>query len=467
MNEEFENIDQLFREKLWNIEETPPQKVWRNIEVQLGHRKKNKTKVLFFRIAAGLLLLISTSIGIYYFQQRNESSIISEQQNTTPDKVQNKAVTNPDKTGENATDIITAGTSNNITKVAKTIQDNQTTASTVEENTSENATGINEDHTKIASIDQPIASQVENTDNTATEDSKIKLIKQPSITANFQRERTTGKITIPNLTMQQKDDFILSENKIAGNDNITVSKNNNNKDWIIGGQVAPLYAYRDISTKNLSANTLKKDINSEEEGIVSYAGGLNIKYAANRRLSLQSGIYYSKMGQTIHATQIYNAIIPLPSSSFSNNYESVSNVSSTANTFQTARAPLLNPDNKISAKHYYEYLEIPFIVRYKFIDRTIDFDILGGISTNFLLDDNLHFDQDINTSNYFIPSENKLTRINYSGSLGFGIEYPITSRFIFNVEPVFKYYLNSINANSNINKYPYSFGIYTGMSYAF
>ena len=60
-----------------------------------------------------------------------------------------------------------------------------------------------------------------------------------------------------------------------------------------------------------------------------------------------------------------------------------------------------------------------------------------------------------------------INKINYSGSLGIGFDYPITSSVLFNLEPIFKYYLSPINKITESKVHPYTFGIMAGVRYSF
>lgn len=458
--EEYENMDQLFREKLWNIEETPPPRVWNKIELQLGHVKKNQGMALFLKIAAGFFLFISLGVGYYLLQHNNTSTVVSESRTSGKETTTKNSEKIPGKKSVQLNKLkIPAKTGNRkmaIIPQKKPINNNLTHKS--------------QEHKLLSRTEkQAESSEIKIDSLSANTVAREKLGTRNAKVANIRVDVLPDKIIFPTSSSQINYKKITMADEFTENIPIPESQSNPYKEWIVGGQVAPLYAYRDISAKNLPSDATGK-INNAEEGILSYAGGLNVKYAANRRLSFQSGIYYTKLGQTIHAPIADNSINDIPSSSFTNKLatQSLTQSSFNVNETYTVKAGSNNiPNSTISAKHYYEYLEVPFILRYKVVDRKIDFDVLGGISTNFLLGNNLQIDPNIDVSNYLVPVENKLTRINYSSSVGLGIEYPVSSRIIINLEPIFKYYLNSINENSNINKYPYTFGIYTGMSYVF
>jgi len=105
------------------------------------------------------------------------------------------------------------------------------------------------------------------------------------------------------------------------------------------------------------------------------------------------------------------------------------------------------------------------ILRYKLIDRKLGFNLLGGMSTNFLVGSNVYFQEDGTKEK--IGKTTDIKTVNYSSIIGFGVDYAISKRLNINFEPTFRYYLNSINISSSINSHPYSMGIFTGISYYF
>jgi len=45
--------------------------------------------------------------------------------------------------------------------------------------------------------------------------------------------------------------------------------------------------------------------------------------------------------------------------------------------------------------------------------------------------------------------------------------YNISDKFSLNLEPTFKYYLNPFGEFSGLKSQPYSFGVFSGLSYKF
>ena len=112
-----------------------------------------------------------------------------------------------------------------------------------------------------------------------------------------------------------------------------------------------------------------------------------------------------------------------------------------------------------------DYLEIPVMLRYKVVDRKLNFYLLGGMSTNVLIDNNVFAD----TGSDLIKEGTLLMArpINYSSTFGVGFSYRVSGNLLIDIEPSFKYFLQSYTTGSQIDSNPYAFGMYTGIVYRF
>ena len=61
---------------------------------------------------------------------------------------------------------------------------------------------------------------------------------------------------------------------------------------------------------------------------------------------------------------------------------------------------------------------------------------------------------------------NNINDVNLSTNIGFGLNYNFSPTLQLNLEPMFKYQLNTFTQTSG-NFQPYSIGIYTGLSFKF
>ena len=192
--------------------------------------------------------------------------------------------------------------------------------------------------------------------------------------------------------------------------------------WSLGSEVAPLYSYRSTSSDYLQADKLDY-LNDSESGLLAYAGGLHISFSAGRRLSVQSGIYYSRYGQeknnvATYATNYpaYNQfeatyskyiavtnstgviamdqpyqefdIMKAQNTDMTSNFNNSANMNNTSNLYMSQAE-----DADITLTQYFDYLEVPLMVRYKIIDRKLDLSFSGGVVTNFLIGNTVNMEQ--------------------------------------------------------------------------
>ena len=259
--------------------------------------------------------------------------------------------------------------------------------------------------------------------------------------------------------------------------------------WAVGGQVAPIYSYRNLGPSEADAMFANSYLNAIESGIVSYAGGVSLNYSPAKRLSIQSGLNYFRLGMSVQDTYIASAdekffgtdfpAVELAMSNSSGDIQLGEQKSNTilSNFRANQDAASILPETYVSGtapdpaikqgdlQQNFEYIEIPVILRYKVVDRRAGVNLLGGLSTNFLVGSNVYFQENGNREQ--IGTTENLKPVNYSSVLGLGFQYSINPNLHFNMEPTFRYYLNSINSGSGPGSHPYSIGFFTGISYSF
>ncbi len=116
-------------------------------------------------------------------------------------------------------------------------------------------------------------------------------------------------------------------------------------------------------------------------------------------------------------------------------------------------------------QQHLDYLEIPFNLRYSVIDRTIEVQLVGGISTNFLVGN--YVTAEGASGQEEIGYLSNISKFNYSGNAGLGMIYHMGRKLSILVEPRFRYFINSVNDSSLPVTRPYSIGLYTGLNYTF
>lgn len=301
-----------------------------------------------------------------------------------------------------------------------------------------------------------------------------------------------SKIMLANNNLKQ---FNLKEIKDRAKE-IIANENSKSIEWIIGGEISPLYAFNDqnFSSKSdmkESLNTQQNFINADTDtesgknATLSYSGGIKVGFIKNNRLTIKSGIYYSKKEQRIEN-------IPVERVAKRGGTKYYANLSNVAIKFTEASNTIINDkklemyDSRMEAeydyafspntsKSYYkldidldqtfEYIEIPIMVKYKLIDRKIDFNVLGGISSGMLVKNSAKASTENN--NLWSGETANINRFNYTASVGMGLEYELNKHLSLNIEPTLRYTLNPVSVNNDVYSYPYAFSVFTGMNYRF
>ena len=110
------------------------------------------------------------------------------------------------------------------------------------------------------------------------------------------------------------------------------------------------------------------------------------------------------------------------------------------------------------------YLEVPMELNYSLMDRKLNIDLIGGISSLFLVNNSVTLES--SGSSTEMGQANNLNDVNFSTNIGLGVNYELTDKMKVHLEPMFKYQLNTFSDTEG-NFQPYSLGIYTGMSFKF
>ena len=455
-------IDQVFMGALQGSEMDPPSDSWYNITRELDRKKQVPMLNAFRLLAASVALAISFGGGYYWAMHRNVSR---QAVASTQPKSEMSA---PVVTG-NAVPVAAAGTGN-----ARSI-----------------SSGNSGNHKQTDPANNPVSSvsggvintQKDNDQQLLTEPAPVRL--SPLLALVKGTPAVSAAVVFPG-------DYGTAQ--AAANDEKEIvydnTGNNNTKHsitkWSLGGQVSPLYAFRSTKTENAGAGMGTTAGSQTENGLLSYGGGLNVEFKASRRWSVASGLYYSRMGQSVQGSEMYAASVASNAvdAVFLSSPKNATNVYIYRNSMGTIEsrsagtsayggiAPstvqnvlISTSDQSVNLVQSMDFLEIPVLVRYKVIDRKLGLHLLGGIATNILTGNRVQIDQGSGLENY--GRTIGLTTFNYSSTLGVGLDYSFNNNLRMNLEPAFKYYLNSINTNSSVDTHPYSFGIYSGISYSF
>jgi hypothetical protein len=252
--------------------------------------------------------------------------------------------------------------------------------------------------------------------------------------------------------------------------------------WTVGAAVSPLYSYRDAASVSMPAGTA-------ESGILSYSTGVHVSYRRNSRLAIETGVYYNKTGLSIGAPgiRVFSKRLDYMNYGTGSQEALITTISNTVGNIVAYSGDIYMNGYKINAENgpaaydnmvpsmvessesgiqqHLDYLEVPFNLRYSVIDRTIELQLVGGISTNFLVGNYVTADGASGPED--IGYLSNINKFNYSGNAGLGMIYHMGGKLSLMVEPRFRYFLNSVNDSSLPATRPYSIGLYTGLNFTF
>jgi hypothetical protein len=483
------NIDRIFRDRLRNFDAEPPVEVWDNIKENLYRERKRIMTLWISRIAAGIAIL--TVLSVSYFIARNtirEKLISGDKTKTETGVEEGTSITKEESPGgEFAEQKLSEGESQE--QVSPDLKpDDRIEKQEIKE------------ELKIVHIVISPANNDVSHDVTVTEELQPDQVQGTSdfLATSFQgpivtsvQSKSVGQLEYKLPGMSIKHSGYKMEGKSDQQDriperepdgdiyalNIPTEEENQENRWAIGTQVSPMYSYRNIETQNESM-ALADNFNQSESGAMAYSGGVNVNYSLLRRLSLQSGVYYSRYGVNVDNAYVFEDVEGLSSARFysinnSSGIIDIENVDYVTNKgdhkyYNTGSPNFDKPSPEVSSGEIiqnFEYIEVPLILRYRLIDRKIGFNFLGGLSTNLLVGSNTYYHSGGDREK--IGKTTDIKPFNYSSIVGLGLDYAISQHLKINLEPTFRYYLNSINQSSVIRSYPYSFGIFTGLRYNF
>ena len=432
------NLDDIFNEKFKNAEITPPEEIWDNISAQLPFKKQKKRILPIWYLVAGTAAALVIMLFIF-------------KDNFSP--IPNQNITNSPE--------------NSINKNASEIPDDlefykPKQESILEQNESLAESELEKSNTLKLKKDQR---------NIITNKNSQIYAKRENITSN---NATVSESKSPETEIRAEESLHFNTEKriqndliIAANDSISIQRH----------QIVVTEDFKDLFNKDEVEESLKTSksnrlsitttagalyfdnlgggsgideqlANNEVSTDITTSYGINFGYQISQKVKIRTGISQIKMlssTQKVAYSSILNSrsIEGLEFSSFpaSGNVESVFG----------------NVNQKIG------FIEVPSELEYSILNGKVKLNLIGGFSTLILSKNNISISTE--NSSEDLGKVNNLSDISFTANAGLGLNYKISPRFNFNLEPIFKYQLNTFKDTKNFN--PYYIGLYSGFSFKF
>jgi len=246
--------------------------------------------------------------------------------------------------------------------------------------------------------------------------------------------------------------------------------------WSAGPSIAPVYF--DAMGEGSPIHSIF--VPNSKSGDVNLSYGLSVAYEVSKKLSIRSGVHKVDYGYRTNDVEFSSSIENATSSQIDNiDYTVISKnlvVSSKASTRVEAlnQNPFLDttPSDVSTASftqdgvmdQQFGYLEVPIELNYALVDKRFGINLIGGVSSLFLVDNSISLSSGELTTD--LGEANNINSVNFSANAGFGLNYKVTPKVQLNVEPVFKYQLNTFSETDGTFN-PFTVGVYSGLSFKF
>ncbi len=442
MNEKEANIDLLFRNGLKDYEVLPPSGVCDNI---LSAVRIKSRPYVFLRIAAAITVLTALSFLTYRWSRQ----VLVEP--SSPVIAFNVPVSSP--------------------VISLPIGNPPNLEERKQSNVKSSSGSLSEVDNVIPFIEEVNATSFDYPD-------QIKNIQEAK-GSYFAKNETSNSLVLPYLNTSATNSIKLTYSGFQYFPEDIVAKPE--KRWSIAAMASPTY----YSSFNSGSDALSKQLTSSEQPLVSYSGGVAFSYKLSKRFSIQSGLYYSSLGQKIDGINSFSGfqeyqytkggpnfeVLTANGTVYTNNPDVFLSSQGTNRVITAYTNDVFDPKKaslqpvSTTMDQNFSYLELPVVLKFKLIDKTIGINLIGGLSYNLLVNNSVYTTVDGNK--YSIGKTEGLNPITLSSSLGMGMEYSLSSKISLNLEPTFRYYLSPFSDATGSFIHPYSFGIFSGFSYKF
>ena len=524
------HIDQLFKDRFENFEATPSPEVWQNIQTKLKNEKEDRKVIpIWWKLAgvAALLALLFT-IGNTVFNSDTVDTEIVTTETSEKDALNNETEHTSEMASEEV-DETTQDKTNRDEITDALILDNKASQEAIRSKEKSVRTDIasenTQEKTSVQKVDQQLpikksgANQIIDTrDAVALESHKKQqennriinkqLPKNRKVISGTQKdaiarqnEKTTSEKIENNQGLIKKDVAIETTTKTAVSKTDTKTKevvetktavqenkksifdvinkqntesteeavtqtNAVDKRWDVAPNFAPVY-YGSLDGGSSIDPSLA---DNTKNGNVNFSYGVQVSYTINDRLSVRSGVSNVDLSYGTGDVEIGEG--PVSSALRSINYGGKEVVTTAADkgTFSNASGgeygAITTKSTSSDAQiiQNIKYYEVPLELKYVVVNKRIGVNLIGGFSTLFLGGNSVSVSaQDFNS---VLGEANNLSSVSFTTNVGFGFDYQLSSKFKFNIEPMFKYQLNPYT-DSSVGFKPYYVGVYTALSLRF
>nr|NQU91168.1 outer membrane beta-barrel protein [Bacteroidota bacterium] len=484
MDKEKRHIDDFFKKYLIGYQSQAPDNAWEKLNNSLHPMAKKRSVFWYTKLAAASVLLLLAFGAGYFLSEYSKSDInenLTEVSTENISEAPSNDQTDPEGSGEKTvesnqkTETLPANQFEPLQKPLIPTRKNEQLQETQQNftNTISTSQGRSQ-NLQIAGLAKKIVNRINLDDHTGSHGiiDYMGWNLQPgsgiftNTMAEFNRQE------LEQMTPEELHALLVGDSHALADEILADAQKQNQSNWSIGGQISPVYSFRTLSGNAIYTpdEEIPKDyLEDIESGIVTIAGGINLSYSINNRLSLGSGLYLSRIGQENNDVVAYDA-------QDGNNLFKLATSGGTVTINPTKFERVMvqhiqSPKDSIPGDYTIngtfvqnlDYLEVPMILKYRLLDKKFSINLLGGLSPGILVNNRSYFSLDGNKIE--TGTTENIKPMIYNSVVGIGLQYLVSKKLTINFDPVFKYSLSPVNSGSSLNYHPYSISWFTGISY--
>ncbi len=508
------NLDKIFQEKFEEFSDVPTEKVWKSIEASLNKKKKNRVVIPIWWKLGGIAAALA--IGLFlinpFKDDGNETNTIVTDIENVKDKQLEKENALDHAPSDVTPQVVESAESNNNTLIDLDIDQkkksdskksfdanstlvklgkpqisvdvqrstNSKIAISKNEDATEKRNDIIEDvisngkESALAINDPKKTENISSENITAVKSGNDKNAKDSDTQEGVLKNIETEEAIVEVITEDSKKEIVEGKKSIYDEiaeqeEEIEVAESVESK-WSAGPSIAPVY----FNAIGEGSPVHSIFVPNSKSGDVNLSYGLAVSYEINKKLSIKTGVHkvdygYNTNDVEFSATlegfgggQIENIDYSLASRNIVVESKATKGSSFTENKALDAAAQ--DPSLYGIMAQQFGYLEIPLELNYTLVDSKFGVNLIGGLSSLFLVDNSVTL-----TSGELITEmgeANNLNNVNFSTNIGFGVNYKFSPKVQLNIEPVFKYQLNTFSDTAG-DFQPFTVGVYSGLSFKF
>ena len=450
-------MDKLFQENLGDFREQPDPRVWNRIRNSLDQKKKSRAIPVWWRWGAAAAILL----GILFLTTpwKSPEPALPAVTNTAPDQdkldsgnpngtdtsekgdmQQDNAVADVDRAtpvqpGENSENTTPAravppgeqvAERGDKTNLGKATEGSPASSAYAAQEASENTVlSGSSDRSEAVAAEQAVVSVAEQ------ETRSDQLRPQTTIAENQNDQDETDA----NAEMSEKKSIFdaIEESKAVAENEEEGAK------WSLGPSVAPVYFNSFGNGSPIASNF----VNNSKSGSVNLSYGLQVSYKLSERLRVRSGVHKVDYGYNTEDVGFTSSPSAQPSSlirTISYSEESRNLVVQSMVGEQQPMEPAAvdvsapNPAREGQMVQEFGYLEIPLEMQYSLIDKKWGVDLIGGMSSLFLVNNSVSLESDGSVTE--MGEATNINSLKFSTNFGLGFFYRFNPSFELNLQPL-------------------------------